>query len=548
MDSIDHFIGKQSIRIQEQRALLNSHLRDEWQPLQLMFLTFIFSGIFFQLWNKLSNREKDLLTSLKETFFRFVRSLPVISSMIQKELDATKSEIGKNMFPLKKGQKYKTKLPQKGLKPEEVVELVRTQYKSLETTHWEDGRVSGAVYSCGQENDRMMSEVFSMFVGANLLQPEVFPGPRKMEAEIVSMVCNMFKGGEHACGVVTSCGSESILLACKAYREYAYKKGITKPEILMPESAHAAFVKGGKYFKMKIVKVPLDKKTYRVDFKKMKKMVNSNTAMLVGSVPSFPHGACDPIEDIAKLGKQHDIPVHVDQCMGGFLTPFVGKEYNIPPCDFTVEGVTSISADTHKYGKAPKGTSTLVYRHPKYREGQYFAYTDWSGGIYASSTMAGSRSGAIMATCWAALMNNGWEGYQLTAHKVLKCRQYIEKSLHKIPELKVFGQPGVNILSFGSDVFDIYRLGDILTSKGWHMFTIQMPSGLNLAITPLFVEGSTPDDFLRDVRNGTTEIMKSPKAKSEGMAAIYGMAAKIPDKAILSEFVTGYLDAYYHTK
>ncbi|KAJ8042881.1 Sphingosine-1-phosphate lyase 1 [Holothuria leucospilota] len=355
MDSIDHFIGKQSIRIQEQRALLNSHLRDEWQPLQLMFLTFIFSGIFFQLWNKLSNREKDLLTALKETFFRFVRSLPIISSMIQKELDATKSEIGKNMFPLKKGQKYKTKLPQKGLKPEEVVELVRTQYKSLETTHWEDGRVSGAVYSCGQENDRMMSEVFSMFVGANLLQPEVFPGPRKMEAEIVSMVCNMFKGGEHACGVVTSCGSESILLACKAYREYAYKKGITKPEILMPESAHAAFVKGGKYFKMKIVKVPLDKKTYRVDF---------------------------------KLGKQHDIPVHVDQCMGGFLTPFVGKEYNIPPCDFTVEGVTSISADTHKYGKAPKGTSTLVYRHPKYREGQYFAYTDWSGGIYASSTMA----------------------------------------------------------------------------------------------------------------------------------------------------------------
>ncbi|XP_071848508.1 sphingosine-1-phosphate lyase 1-like isoform X2 [Apostichopus japonicus] len=548
MDVMDHFLGEQSIKVQEHRSLINAHLRQGWEPLQLIGLTFFLTVILVKIWDKIFNREKDLFTTIKESFFKFVRSLPIIGAKIQEELDSTKSEISRNMFPLKKGQKYLTHLPQKGMQADKLIEIVKKDYKGLETTHWENGRCSGAIYASGEENDRMMSEVFSMFVGANLLQPDVFPGPRKMEAEIVAMVCNMFKGGKDACGVVTSCGSESILLACKSYRELAYKRGITKPEILMPESAHAAFVKSGKYFKMKVVKVPLDKKTFRVDFQKMKKMINSNTAMLVGSMPSFPHGACDPIQEIAKLGKKHNIPVHVDQCMGGFLTPFAGKEFKLPPCDFSVDGVTSISADTHKYGKAPKGSSTLLYSHPKYREGQYFTYTDWSGGIYASSTMAGTRSGAIMATCWTALMSNGIDGYKQTADKVLKCRQYIEKNLHGISGIKVFGEPGVNIISFGSDAFDIYRLGDILTSKGWHMYTLQMPAGLNLAITPLFVEGSTRDDFLSDVREGTAKIMKDPSAKSEGMAAIYGMAAKIPDQAIVSEFITGYLDAYYYTK
>ena len=188
---------------------------------------------------------------------------------------------------------------------------------------------------------------------------------------------------------MTSGGTESIILAIKAYRDYARnEKGIENPNIVVPITAHAAFDKGAAMLDMPIIHVPVDPDTQRVNLQKMKRSINSSTCMLVGSAPQFPHGSIDDIEGIAALGLKYDIPVHVDACLGGFLIAFMRDAgYPLKPFDFSVPGVTSISADTHKYGFAPKGSSVILYSNRELRHQQWFTFPDWPGGIYATSTI-----------------------------------------------------------------------------------------------------------------------------------------------------------------
>ncbi|XP_071496623.1 sphingosine-1-phosphate lyase 1-like [Diadema antillarum] len=518
----------------------------EWPPVQLVLITAIAVIALLSLHRWVWDSHLTLLERGKRKFFRMLRSAPYIGRKIQEELTTTKANIAKSSFKLPKGQSYQTCLPQTGMGKDELMDCIKKNYKNVEEIAWQEGKVSGTVY-IGDENKELMGKVFEMFSGANLLQPGVFPGPRKMEAEIVAMCCNLFKGGPNACGTTTSGGTESLLLACLAYREYAAAKGITKPEILLPDSGHAAFEKAAHMFDMRIVHSPLEKESYRADVKALKKLISKNTCMIAISAPCFPHGIIDPVEDIAKLGIEYQIPVHIDMCMGGFLYPFLRMAgHDLPPADFSVPGVTSISADLHKYGLAPKGSSVLMYSDPKYRQGQFFVSTDWTGGIYASPTLAGSRSGAITATAWASMMLQGVQGYIRHAESVVNMRQMIEERLRKIPGLKVLGRPKMSQVCIVSEEFDIYRLGAGLTARGWQLYTVQKPAGLCLVVTDL-LQQHTARQLLSDVEECTAEIMKDPLAKAEGMAAIYGMAETLPDRSLVADFVCGYLDAFYST-
>lgn len=237
------------------------------------------------------------------------------------------------------------------------------------------------------------------------MHPDVFPGLRQMEAEVVSMVMNLYHAPSEGGGSMTSGGSESILMSIKAHRDMARDlKGITEPELIAPVSAHAAFDKGCHYFGVKLIHVPVDD-SGKVVISRVANAINSNTIMIVGSTPSFPHGALDDIPALSELACKHKIGLHVDSCLGGFLVPFMEKAgYPLPfLTDFRLAGVTSISCDTHKYGFAPKGSSVIMYRDKKIRKYQYFVQTEWSGGVYGSPTMAGSRPGALSAGCWAAM-------------------------------------------------------------------------------------------------------------------------------------------------
>lgn len=336
---------------------------------------------------------------------------------------------------------------------------------------------------------------------------------------------------------------------CKTYRDWALeKRGIKKPEMLVPVSAHAAFEKGAQYFGIKLIHIPLDELTRQVDVNAMRRAISKNTCMLVGSAPQFPHGVMDPIEQIAKLGQSYGIPVHVDSCLGGFLIPFMREAgYPLAPFDFSLPGVTSICADTHKYAYAPKGTSILMYREKKWLHQQYFVSPDWQGGIYATPMFAGSRSGAVIAACWATLVHIGHDQYVANTRAIISTARYIEAGIAKMPNLFVYGRPEVSVVGFGSLDFDIYRLSSELVNRGWNLNSLQFPSSIHIAVTLPHTQPGVADKFLRDIQEGVASIMKDPKAKVSGAGAMYGMAASIPDRSMVSSIARAFIDALYDT-
>ncbi|NXD14653.1 SGPL1 lyase, partial [Nothocercus nigrocapillus] len=516
------------------------------EPWQLIVLTL--ASTLAALWlHEFLFQAESLKSRMKKKFFKLLRKTPFVGTVIQKKIDEALVDVTSSLSFLRDEKDYIRALPEQGMGQSEVLEKMK-EYSSKGDIRWEDGKVSGTVYSGEERLTRLLVRVYEEFAWSNPLHPDIFPGLRKMEAEVVRIACTLFNGGPDSCGAVTSGGTESILMACKAYRDLAYEKGIKRPEMLVPKSAHAAFDKAAHYFGLKIVQIPLTK-SMEVDVQAMRRAISKNTAMLVCSAPQFPHGIMDPIEEVAKLAVEHKIPFHVDACLGGFLIAFMEKAGFPLKCrfDFRVKGVTSISADTHKYGYAPKGSSVVLYRDKTYRSYQYFVAPDWQGGIYASPTIAGSRAGGIIAACWATLMHIGESGYVEATKRIITTARYLESELRKIDSIFIFGKPEVSVLSIGSDTFDIYRLSNLLASKGWNLNILQFPPSIHLCITQLHTRPGVADRFLRDVKDSVEEIMKDVHAKTTGMGAIYGMAQSIPDRSLVAEISLAYLDGLYST-
>jgi len=392
---------------------------------------------------------------------------------------------------------------------------------------------------------KFVNEIFSICSLTNPLHADIFPTIRKIEADVISMTCSLLNGGvKTVCGAMTSGGTESILMAVKSYRDA--RSDITNPEMIIPITAHCAFDKAAHYFKVKVIHAPITK-DFTVDVNFMKNAINKNTIMLVGSAPNFPHGIIDPIEDIAKLAKSKGIGMHVDACLGGFLLPFLRKlNYVLPPFDFSIDGVTSMSADTHKYGYSPKGTSVILFRNSDIRKHMYFSQTEWPGGLYASPTMAGSRSGAVVAACWASLMFLGQESFTKYAKVIADAREKILAGIQGIPGLRVLGQPKAMVVAWTSDNFDIYRLADALKKKGWSLNALHKPACMHICITPLWTS-DVVDKFLEDLIEIAKILTKNPKAFDGDVAPMYGVAASLPDRSIVNDILLSIIDALLDT-
>ena len=289
-----------------------------------------------------------------------------------------------------------------------------------------------------------MQDVSKNYLFQNPLHFDLFPSVAQIEAEVISMVADLYNGNEATCGLCTSGGTESIMLAMLAYREQGRKRGITEPEIVMPVTAHAAFSKAAFYYGMRTKCAPVDPRTGAVDPRKMKSLINSNTVCVVGSMPNYPYGTYDPIEEIGELARKYNIGYHVDCCLGGFLVPFA-KDCGIKlPCfDFSNPNVTSISIDPHKYGVAPKGLSVVLFKNRDLRAGCIFSITTWPGGIYATPTHAGSRGGAPSVGGWVSMLHYGKEGYKKIANEIMHGVKKAGEELKKIPDIQVVGDPCV---------------------------------------------------------------------------------------------------------
>ncbi|XP_065095837.1 sphingosine-1-phosphate lyase [Ochlerotatus camptorhynchus] len=496
------------------------------------------------LWELLSEDE-SLHSRIRRHFFRLARKVPAVRRRIEGEI--AKINEGFMKEAAQYGQ-FTTVLPEAGLKQDQILQKV-DEYLALGHYKWKEGFISGAVYYFNPDLVKLVTAVYGKASYTNPLHSDVFPGICKMEAEVIRMTATLFNGSPKSCGTMTTGGTESIMMACKAYRDYGRDvKGITKPNIVLPVTAHTAFDKSAKYFGMFTKSVPVDPSTTEVDIKAMERAINRNTVMLVGSAPNYPYGTMDNIAAIAKLGKKYNIPVHVDACLGGFLIIFMRRAgYNVRSFDFSVDGVTSISADTHKYGFTPKGSSVILYSDKLYRHYQYTVTTEWPGGVYGSPTVNGSRAGGIIAATWATMMNFGLDGYVEATKRIVDTARYIETKLRKIDNIYIFGTPATSVVAIGSKEFDIFRLSAELNTLGWNLNSLQFPSGIHICVTYMHTQDGIADKFINDIRTKVALIMQNPEKPVEGKMAIYGVAQSVPDREVVGDFTRCFIDSMYYT-
>ncbi|KAK4695658.1 sphinganine-1-phosphate aldolase, partial [Lecanoromycetidae sp. Uapishka_2] len=455
--------------------------------------------------------------SIRRTLYGIFLRAPGVRSKVNAQVAEAIAKLEGKLVPKGPGISRYLTLPKEGWSTTQVsAELEKLG--EMEHTRWEDGLVSGAVYHGGDDLIKLQAEAFQKFSVANPIHPDVFPGVRKMEAEVVAMVLAMFNAPPGAAGVTTSGGTESILMACLSARQKAYtERGVTEPEI--------------------------------------------NTVLLVGSAPNFPHGIIDDISSLSRLAlrRKGSLPLHVDCCLGSFVIPFLARAgFPTVPFDFAVKGVTSISCDTHKYGFAPKGNSTLLYRTSALRTYQYFISPDWSGGVYASPSIAGSRPGALIASCWASLMSQGESGYIASCHSIVGATKKIESAVRDHPalrdDLSIMGNPLVSVVAFTSKTLNVYDLSDAMSTKGWHLNALQNPPGIHVAVTLPIV--AVVDKLIADIVAVVEEEKerervrivdgKGAKGGAKGdAAALYGVAGSLPNKSVVVQLAGGFLDTLY---
>lgn len=418
---------------------------------------------------------------------------------------------------------------EQGMNETQIIQEFK-KMKQLYSFDFKQGQVSGAVYSKTPELDKLYPQIYSYFSKSNPLHTNVFPAIRKMENDLVKMMINFFDGDEDVVGCFTAGGTESILLACKTYRDRAHLQGITKPNMIVSSTAHCAFHKAAKYFQIELVTIPC-LENGKFDLDKLTSAITHNTILVVASAPSYNLGIIDPIEEMGQICLSNEVGFHVDCCMGAFLINFSPEKYS-----FNVPGVTSISADYHKYGQSPKGASVVMYENRELMKHQYYIYENWSGGVYATCTMLGSKNGNIVALTWATVMYLGLESYRNKYSDIINNTRYLKEKIKDIPELFIYGEPKLNILALGSKKININILGETLKKQGWSINMIQNPGGFHFCVTSYHTT-QVLDRFIQELKNLIPTIPDS-KTKSK---CIYGTMKSVGDADIVKDIVAEYL-------
>jgi len=383
---------------------------------------------------------------------------------------------------------------------------------------WRGGRAFSLVYHPDFEDlEELLHEVGSRFLHENALNPFKYPSLMKMELEVIGMACDLLGTGARS-GAVTSGGTESIFCAVQVARDHARARGVAEPQLLTPSTAHPAFAKAAKYLDIEHVRVPVGPDG-RADVAAMTAAMGERTGLVVGSAPCYPFGVIDPIGDLAAAAAERGVLFHTDACLGGWLLPWYERLGEpVPPWDFRVPGVTSISADVHKYGYTFKGASIVAYRDRELLQLQQFWYDDWPGGLYASGTPAGTRPAAPIAGAWAAINRIGVDGYLAMATTVRDTFVRFCEGIRGIPGLRITGDPDMSLCEFGADpahqpLVDIGGVADVMDAKGWNLDRQQ--GGLHLMISPYHAR--IADRFLADLAEAV-----AVHGVGSGKAATYG--------------------------
>jgi sphinganine-1-phosphate aldolase len=458
------------------------------------------------------------------------------------------ARLADEFYPYRERFETVRRMPATGRPPQQVLDELGW-LAGTEDERGDRGQVSGSLYHGGAEHYAILNQAFARFGHVNVLQRDMYPSATKFEAEIVAMTLSMLHGdpAAGACGVLTGGGTESLLTQLLAYRDQARaERDVTAPEVIVPVTAHCALDKGGHYFGVTVVHAPLTD-DYRVDVGWVADHVTPNTIALVGSAGNYPHGVIDPIEELGEVALQHGIGLHVDGCLGGFILPWAQRlGYDVPPFDLAVPGVTSISADTHKFGYGFKGTSVLLYRSRELRRYQYFAAADWPGGMYLSPGMAGSRSGGLIASTWAAMVILGEEGYLAAAKEVLAATDRMREGVEATPGLRLLGRsPFVVAFASADDDLDVYCVNDELLERGWRLNGTQRPPGLHFCVTRPTAAPGVVERFVDDLAASVAAARGRPPGSARS-GALYGLSgAGAVGVAAARDLLAAALDAFY---
>lgn len=408
-------------------------------------------------------------------------------------------------------------LPREGASVEEVLAEVRRRRDR--DADWRGGRTFSLIYHPDHpELERLQEQVALEFLHENALNPFAFPSLTEMDAEVVGWGSALTHGPGH--GRLTSGGTESIFLAVQTARDDAIeRRGIDAPVLLTAETAHPAFAKAAKYLRVEHVRTPVTADG-RADVSALVgelDRLGERVALVVGSAPCYPYGVIDPIEEMAAAAAHRGVLFHTDACLGGWLLPFwseLGRP--VRPWDFAVEGVTSLSADVHKYGWTIKGASLILYRDKELLHRQFFLYDSWPGGLYGSATTAGTRPAAPIAVAWATIRHLGHEGYRQLARQVAEVTDRFSGGIEAIDGLRLTHAPDLSVMEIGAEPdsgIDIGAVGDVMDDRGWHLDRQQ--GGLHLMLWPYHLK--VADQFLTDLTDAARTT-----AATRGKAASYG--------------------------
>lgn len=437
-----------------------------------------------------------------------------------------------------------TSIPKQG-RPAALLLEEMESFKS-EDAPWKQGRTWSMVYQVDEPHNELLRQASALFLSESYVNPFAFPSLQRMEREVIAMTAGLLNGGEEAVGTMTSGGTESILLALYTYRERARQRGEARDELIVPASIHPAFEKAAYLLGLKVIKCAVNENG-QADVGAMQRRIGRRSLLLAASAPAYPHGLLDPLPELSEVAQRHGLPLHVDACIGGFMLPWVERLYpeQLPAWDFRLPGVTSISADTHKFAYGAKGSSVLLYRSMDYLRYQFFLTTDWAGGVYASAGLLGSRSGGPIASAWAAMNSLGEAGYMAITQRIMEGFQRLRQGIAAMPELEIIGQPCMNILAYTTrgNRPDVFVLADYLEGKGWQVDRQQRPNCIH--ITVMQHNLTVLEDYLSDLKAAVDFALSHPEAKGKGNAALYGLMARLPFRGLVGQQVRQLFEQLY---
>lgn len=371
---------------------------------------------------------------------------------------------------------------------------------------WNNPRNLKAAYYAGDDVFRLARDTYSEFHGDNLLYGKaLYPSLVQMSSDVVGMALELLGADSDACGTVTSGGTESIILAVRAVKNWAQAERHTKsvPEILMSHTGHPAFNKAAELLGLKVVRVRSNSE-FRADIEALRQRVTENTIMIVGSAPAYPMGCVDPISDLAQIATEKRLWLHVDACVGGFFLPFAKEFDDVPAFDFSVKGVKSISADLHKYGYTSRGASLLLMADKSFEQYQRFFFNAWPVGEFVTMTIAGSRPGGAVASAWAVMNFLGREGYRERVSRIIEARRALVSEIECLEELRILGRPYAGILGIGgADGTNMGAVRQGMMDKGWQFGSLVDPLGMNFLFN--YTHGAIIRELADDLKQSVAD-------------------------------------------